>query len=428
MAADFLDEQELIDGVKSSDGGENILDFDNDVADLDELQIVETKEDDDAVDTIVPKETVLTASDDDFNLDAFLSSDMPDLNVGVDVEAKNPVMDDFEALADNNGNFAVSDDIMNAFAIPSDDNSNIVSDTDIEMPSLSLKQENTAVETSELHQAETTEGGNLDDWMSGVAQEVPESSETIVVAPEPVEVIQNTADFAISEENSASENKGETNQAVDLSEFHFDELPQAEINAPVEEAFRDEAINEDVSTEVETIVEEALEPASVEAVDYAEDISALNDESIVYKTPVSEPDEIVDNVSASEIGSYDDNLGSVALSNPESADNPNYVKWYSGTSYDEFFEVSKQSPSTTLMGDAYRHSIHVNVGYDTYGWQASFNDGTIMNLRDVREYQLRNGKLPSEQGVIVYGANRTEFSSIDRIVIYESVEYFSYGI
>lgn len=131
---------------------------------------------------------------------------------------------------------------------------------------------------------------------------------------------------------------------------------------------------------------------------------------------------------APEYHDYSDVLGREALNTAESADNPNYVKWYSGSSYDEYFEVSKTSQSTTLQGDAYRHSIHVNVGYDTYGWQVQFDNQTVMNLRDVREYQLRNGKLPSENGVLMYGDIRTEFQSIDRIVVYESVQYFSYGV
>lgn len=144
--------------------------------------------------------------------------------------------------------------------------------------------------------------------------------------------------------------------------------------------------------------------------------------------PIEESVVALEKDNAPEYQEYSDVLGQEALNTAESEDNPNYVKWYSGSSYDEYFEVSKTSESTTLQGDAYRHSIHINVGYDTYGWQVQFDNQIVMNLRDVREYQLRNGKLPSENGVILYGGMRTEFQSIDRIVVYESVQYFSYGV
>ena len=106
---------------------------------------------------------------------------------------------------------------------------------------------------------------------------------------------------------------------------------------------------------------------------------------------------------------------------------PNFVKWYSGSSADDFFELDRHSEGMSLDGNAYCHVIHINVGYDTYGWRVEFADGTVMGLSDVREYQLRNGKLPCEQGTIIYGSNRTSFSSVDRIVIYQSVQYFSYA-
>ena len=106
---------------------------------------------------------------------------------------------------------------------------------------------------------------------------------------------------------------------------------------------------------------------------------------------------------------------------------PNFVKWYSGSSADDFFELDRHSEGMSLDGNAYCHVIHINVGYDTYGWRVEFADGTVMGLSDVREYQLRNGRLPSEQGTIIYGSNRTSFSSVDRIVIYQSVQYFSYA-
>ena len=93
---------------------------------------------------------------------------------------------------------------------------------------------------------------------------------------------------------------------------------------------------------------------------------------------------------------------------------------------DKAFEVDKQSVSGVLDGDNEHKVIHVNVGYDTYGWQVEFANGTVMNLRDVREYQLKNGRLPAGDGAIVYGDERVEFHHIEKITLYESVRYFTY--
>ena len=104
------------------------------------------------------------------------------------------------------------------------------------------------------------------------------------------------------------------------------------------------------------------------------------------------------------------------------------LRWYSGNSADKFFEIAKGFESTDFNADEECKAVHVNVGYDTYGWEVQFSDGTVMNLRDVREYQIRNGCLPSSEGRIVYGQSSLSFSGIERIVVYESIKYFSYGI
>ena len=103
-----------------------------------------------------------------------------------------------------------------------------------------------------------------------------------------------------------------------------------------------------------------------------------------------------------------------------------YARWYSGNYDERAFEVDKQSTSGVLDGDDEFKTIHVNVGYDTYGWQVEFANGIMMNLRDVREYQLKNGALPAEDGAIVYGDVRIDFNHIKKITLYESVRYFTY--
>lgn len=108
--------------------------------------------------------------------------------------------------------------------------------------------------------------------------------------------------------------------------------------------------------------------------------------------------------------------------------NANFVKWYSGSVHDEMFEISKNDLPETISGDAVRRIVHVNAGYDSYGWLAEFDNGLTMSLEDVRKYQIRNGVLPSSNGVIRYGQSRCAFSGIERILIYRSVRYFSYGV
>ena len=123
----------------------------------------------------------------------------------------------------------------------------------------------------------------------------------------------------------------------------------------------------------------------------------------------------------------DEVKGESALGIVESG-NVGFLKWYSGSSGDAVYEFGKNSPSGSFEGDENCNVLHVNVGYDTYGWEVQFPDGVIMNLRDVREYQIRNGRLPSTEGRIIYGQKTLMFSGVERIVVYESVKYFSYGI
>lgn len=102
-------------------------------------------------------------------------------------------------------------------------------------------------------------------------------------------------------------------------------------------------------------------------------------------------------------------------------------RWYSGTLRDKYFEFSAQSESAEFIGNDEVKSIHVNVNNSSYGWNASFDNGISMNLRDLREYQTRFGKLPSANGVISYGQKSLKFQNVDRIVVYEAAQYFFYS-
>ena len=91
------------------------------------------------------------------------------------------------------------------------------------------------------------------------------------------------------------------------------------------------------------------------------------------------------------------------------------------------FEIDKNSVSQEILGNGECQIIHINIGLSSYGWRIHFDNGVIMGINDVREYQLRNGSLPSSNGTIIYGENQIEFTNINKITIYRSVRYFTYG-
>ena len=103
-------------------------------------------------------------------------------------------------------------------------------------------------------------------------------------------------------------------------------------------------------------------------------------------------------------------------------------KWYSGSLSDNYFKFSAEDASVEFKGNADQNSIYVNVGTSAYGWNVAFDNGINMNLADVREFQLRNGRLPTGGGTIMYGKNALRFSNVERIVVGSIPEYFHYGI
>jgi hypothetical protein len=50
-----------------------------------------------------------------------------------------------------------------------------------------------------------------------------------------------------------------------------------------------------------------------------------------------------------------------------------------------------------------------------------------MSFRDLQEYQTRYGQLPASSGVIIHGQQTLKFSNVEKIVVYEAAQYFTYG-
>ena len=213
------------------------------------------------------------------------------------------------------------------------------------------------------------------------------------------------------------------NRAV-LSETPMEKSDMAESTAdePASEAFFEETSAEAGPTAVEQESAEELSSAAPEVAVFSEtpEIEKIDFSDILEdETALVSPAE-------TELSSTEKEEFSAPEGVSEAPEPRSFVSWYSGSREDKQFELSKESISQVFNGDENCRIIHVNVGFDTYGWLIKFADGTIMSLRDAREYQLRNGGLPAADGVICYGELQAEFHNIEKITIYESVRYFTY--
>ncbi|MDO5386578.1 MAG: hypothetical protein Q4F75_04835 [Pseudomonadota bacterium] len=102
------------------------------------------------------------------------------------------------------------------------------------------------------------------------------------------------------------------------------------------------------------------------------------------------------------------------------------AKRYSGSLADNYGRYSAASLGGEFEATPERNSIYLKIGKSAYGWSVRFDNGLVMSMADVREYQLRNGKLPQPDGIIAYGNKQLLFRGCARIVIYQEAEYFSY--
>lgn len=216
-------------------------------------------------------------------------------------------------------------------------------------------------------------------------------------------------------------------EEIPSEDFSFEaEMPETFSNPAVSDIENaDTALSADVDADADIENGDAAESFSEEkynAEGYEADDVEMPESRIIAEDVVSDEHWEQNDTPVKEAAAVSETAG-----DEQNGQLANHLKWFSGSSADKFFEISKQSESEQLTGTGEVKAIHVNVGYDTYGWLVEFSNGKIMSLRDVREFQIRNGHLPDSTGVIVYGNQRFEFSAIERILIYESVQYFSYG-
>lgn len=290
-----------------------------------------------------------------------------------------------------------------------------------EIPSPSLTEADTAAEFTEEdflsvpEERESPFTAAVEDTEYAAAEVEPEdvqAAETDSVAE--MESAGEVASEAESESDTDSFLISEDSFEPEDTESKYDVSAQAEEEL---QSFREESNLDEFRTVVESetaqnVAEEEILPPDAEVFEEVPEDTQNSSELLAAGGVVN----------FAEMDGYDEEKTGF-----DDAESACFLKWYSGTSDDEYFKVSKESESSVLKGDRDRKAIHVNAGYDTYGWQVQFDNGINMNLRDVREYQLRNGKLPNSGGIIVYGNRRSEFSNIERIVVYEEVQYFSYA-
>lgn len=109
------------------------------------------------------------------------------------------------------------------------------------------------------------------------------------------------------------------------------------------------------------------------------------------------------------------------------AERQEIINWYTGSLKDKTYKISNAEMPEFLDGDNSIRVIHVSID-SPYGWNVFFDNGMFMSLRDVKEYQERQGELPCQDGKIIYGDRSCSFERILKIVVYEQPRYFSYQV
>lgn len=122
-----------------------------------------------------------------------------------------------------------------------------------------------------------------------------------------------------------------------------------------------------------------------------------------------------------------DSMEKYGLYSQEAQEKLGYLRWYDGRLGEKVYEISLTNMPEFLDYDPRIKTIHVNID-SPYGWNVFFENGTFMNLMDLKEFQERNGYLPGNNGKIIYGGKTSSFEGIERIVVYEKPRYFSYGV
>ena len=233
--------------------------------------------------------------------------------------------------------------------------------------------------------SEKSQEGRFDFSVGNVLEQEPEASETMVresVVAEPVTLDEDKVDDVVSSE------------------------PEPMVVEPV--------VVEDASGEAEPVV---MSEDKVDDVVSSEPEPMVVDAAVAHDVPVENLRPLLD---ATQTDVF------VAPSETRLEAEKHYVQKYSGDLNTSYFVVSAQNFPAEFVAQGETKSLQINVGTSDYGWGVLFSNGILMGIADVRAYQLRHGKLPSSNGVLFYGTRKMSFTDVERIVLYQTPQYFSY--
>ena len=387
-------------------------------------------------------------SEANFNLDDILDASQSEFGDVLDIkgeEEKNSTDLDMEkwlsGIDENTDNLA-TDNIMIADNNFSPDNEDVVFDDLGNLTDISSLEDEKSI--SPIDDGEYKEDALVADFTENERQ-----NSEVTVSEEEVSVVDEVAEDSVVESGWLVENTeeqiSENNVAGGwLSETEDSLASEVEAEEPIEDG------NVDIVDNIEQIEENVYDTVEKEVV-VANEEDTVNENSWLVSDADDEINSL-ENVSATDYSSEEKEVGEESFTESENystdvsltTDNcedfnevntsdavysleQNFVKWYSGSVHDEIFEIFKNQLPEVVEGNSDCKIIHINVGYDTYGWLIEFDGGLTMSLDDVRKYQIKNGMLPATSGAIRYGTSCCRFSQIERILIYQSVRYFSYG-
>ena len=298
-------------------------------------------------------------------------------------------------------------------------------------------------------------GNDLNDLLADAAQD----DKQISIADEIAE-ITSVPDNDISVVEEMNENDTETNDGgvVDFNDFSIDDLDEALSKYGLENENGDLAANDqnhfdDKKQETEGNSLSVVEPIKNEDdFSYEQNNSSL-EEHILSEDNVNENTEAFateenmtdyehseqisqveeqkieneDTITLNDVAPADENSVKQKIFSPENQQIYDYLCWYDGSLGEKTYEISLTNMPEFLDYNPQIKVIHVNVD-SPYGWNVFFENGTFMNLMDLKEFQERNGYLPGTNGKIIYGNKTTTFEQIEKIVVYEKPRYFFYNI
>ena len=224
----------------------------------------------------------------------------------------------------------------------------------------------------------------------------------------------------VGQEVSFDETEPETVQEVG-QEVTFDEA-ESEVASEVGQEVSFDETEPEVASEVgQEVTFEEAEPEAASEV--AQDVTFDEAESEIAS-------EVAQDVTFEEAGS--EAVGEAEFVNTQSSNQSAIylenlaAQSYSLGSLENYLQVTAHDLPEQFVADDVQNSIQINAGNSDYGWSVIFDSGVVMGMCDVKEYQLRNGKLPTPNGALCYGFKRMNFSGVQKIVCYEVPRYFSY--